>query len=87
MEEKWLPAEHTLTFRVELDPIEAKVSAGGREFGVRKVRLRYRLDGDEWAEPGVILWTSGPGYLRREQLDEVPGWLLDIEARAQPANP
>lgn len=96
MEEKWLPAEHTLTFRVELDPNEAEVRVSGREFAVYEVRLVYRRVADavnEWEEPQVVLGVKPLGAggwwgtFPQTQLDEIPPWLADIEARAQPANP
>lgn len=85
MEEKWLPAEHTLTFRVEVNPDEAVVRAKGKSCEVQRVDLTYGRVADEvneWEEPVVEMWTRG-GHLYRDEIDEIPQWLADIEARAQ----
>ncbi len=93
MSEKWLPAVHQLVWRVDVTPRDHIVTVEGRAYHVERVVLTYRRvadETDEWQDPVVVLrttWARRREVYRAELDTGPPAWLLDIEARAQPANP
>lgn len=93
MTEKWLPAVHTLVWRVDVNPEDHAVTVDDRTYRVERVTLTYRRvanETDEWQDPVVVLrttWARRREVYRAELDFGPPAWLLDIEARAQPMNP
>ena len=91
--EKWFPIQHVRKVGVQLDPPSHRVQLhDGRIFGIRSVHIRYRIEYNgpkdpTWNLMEVLLQSASGAVIYRDMLAEVPPWLLDIEARAEPMDP
>jgi hypothetical protein len=77
---------YTITQRVEVTPRDHVVIVAGRAYHVQRVTVTHRREaGEELWESFSNLWpawTWERGEISRNELDEVPAWLLEVEAQA-----
>ena len=86
MSERWLHTMYTITQRWEVTPRDHVVIVAGRAYHVQRVTVTHRREaGVELWETFTNLWPAWDEYsaeISRNQLDEVPAWLLEVEAQA-----